>query len=83
MLLFRAFFSLTTLYMLAILLRWFAPYIEINLDFGPFRYIGKIVDPFVKRVRAVLPSLGPVDFAPIVSILIVWIIKNVGISVLG
>lgn len=79
----RLTYDLITLYMLMILLRWLGPWLQIDLDVGRLRYIGKTVDPLMHAVRKRLPSLGPLDFAPLVTVLGVWLIRTIAVGVLA
>lgn len=79
----RLTYDLITLYMLLILLRWLGPWIQLDLDVGRLRYIGKMVDPLVGAVRKRLPSLGPMDFSAIVTLLGVWLIRTLTVGVLA
>ena len=72
----RAVFSGLTLYMLLILLRWLGGAIGFETDYGRWRWIAMLTDPLVDRLRRILPNLGPVDFAPMAALLLVWIIRT-------
>ena len=72
----RALYSVATLYMLAILVRWFAPWLELNLH-GPWvSWIPKVVDPFVNLLRRALLPMGPMDFGHIAAIFVVWLVRT-------
>lgn len=73
----RIVYALTTLYMLLILFRWLAAYLEFDVDYGRYRWISRLTDPLLNRVRAVLPSLGPADFAPPAVVLTLWIARTI------
>ena len=64
-----------TLYMLAILLRWIAPWLEIDLHAKYLRWIPRITDPLIELMRRLLPPMGPMDWAPIAAVAAVWIIR--------
>ncbi|MBX7256783.1 MAG: YggT family protein [Candidatus Hydrogenedentes bacterium] len=68
----RAIYSLLTLYMMLVLLRWLASYLEIDLYSARWRWIPQCVDPFLKPIRRALPSLGPVDFGPLAALVVLW-----------
>lgn len=78
----RAWFALATLYMMAILLRWLGPWLEIDVKYGRFRWIGEAVDPLLRGVRRILPPLGPLDYAPVAALLLVWMLREVVVRVL-
>lgn len=72
--------ALLTLYMLAILLRWLGPWIDLNFHRGPARWIPKLTDPLVNFIRHRLPPLGPMDWAPLAAVMLVWIARIVFIG---
>lgn len=78
----RAFYCIMTIYMMLILLRWFAPHLELDLDLGRIRVVGKAVDPLVKWVRGMLPSLGPFDFGPGATLVLIWLVRDIMVGVL-
>ena len=64
-----------TLYMLAILLRWLGPWIDLDFHRGPARWIPKLTDPLINFIRKRLPPLGPMDWAPLAAVMLVWIVR--------
>jgi len=66
--------------MLLILLRWLAPFLEFNTEDIRLRWIKQLVDPLVGTVRRILPNLGPMDFGPLVTLLLVWIVRQVALA---
>ncbi len=66
-----------TLYMLALLLRWAAPYLSINVYSGWGRWLRWITDPLVNSIRRLLPPLGPMDYAPWAAVLGMWFLRVV------
>lgn len=79
----RAVFSVFTLYMILVLIRWLGPWISVETDFGRWRWIATITDPLVGRVRRVLPNLGPVDFGPMVTLLGLWLVRTVSVTLIA
>ncbi len=77
----RAIFSVLTLYMMAILVRWFATYLEIDLYSSRWRWICAIVDPAIRPVRSLLPPMGPVDLAPAGTLFVVWLMRELLLSI--
>ncbi len=71
----RAIQSLLTLYMLLILLRWLGPWIQLDLYSRRLRWIPALTDPFLNRLRSVMPPLGPIDLAPLVGVLLLWLLR--------
>lgn len=78
----RAAASLLTLYMLLILLRWCGGPLELDFNRGYWRWIPRLTEPFVNRVRRILPSMGPMDFGPIAAIFAVWVVKMIVLHVM-
>lgn len=70
-----------TLYMMVILLRWFAPYLCIEVDEGRLRWISRLADPLINRMRRVLPPMGPVDFGPLAAWALVWLAREISLTV--
>ncbi len=69
--------SVLTLYMLALTLRWVAPFIELDLHNKKLSWIPRITDPLIKLVRQLMPDLGPVDLSPAIAIVGVWFVRLV------
>jgi uncharacterized protein YggT (Ycf19 family) len=78
----RAAYNLLTLYMLVILVYWFAPWLKINLYTRRTSWIPRLAEPLVLRVRRVLPDMGPMDFGPIGAVFVVWIARTLAVSIL-
>jgi YggT family protein len=72
-----ALYSALTLYMMAILLRAAAPWLEIDLHGGLLRWLPRITDPLLKLARRILPDMGPVDWSPIAAVVFIWIVRIV------
>jgi YggT family protein len=70
-----AIFSLCTLYMMAILLRWLGRFLEIDLDTPRLRWIARITDPLIGLFRRILPDMGPFDWSPVAALLSVFILR--------
>lgn len=73
----RAVYNLLTLYMLAVILRWLGAWIGLEMEYGRWKFVARITDPVLNRVRNILPSMGPVDFSPLATLFFVWIIREV------
>jgi len=68
--------SAITLYMLLVLLRWSAPALEVELETGRRKWIGRITDPPIELARrAIGQTMGPFDWAPIAVLLALWILR--------
>ncbi|HOF41058.1 MAG TPA: YggT family protein [Candidatus Hydrogenedentes bacterium] len=70
-------FSVLTLYMMMILLRWFGPWLEVDTDAGRLAWIGRATEPLIQRVRRILPPMGPVDFGPLAALFMVWLARSI------
>ena len=68
--------SLATLYMLLIMVRWFAPWLSLDVKGPRLSWIVKLTDPFINIIRKHLPKMGPLDFGPIAALFLVWIAKT-------
>ena len=77
----RAVYSGLTLYMMLLLLRWFAPWLSLELDSGRLKWVGRMCDPFVNWIRKILPPLGPVDLAPLAALLAVWFVRTLSLRI--
>lgn len=71
-----------TLYMMAIILRWLGPWIELDLYSRRMAWLPRITDPLIQAIRNVLPRLGPMDFAPLLALLAVWIARTLAVAFL-
>lgn len=69
--------SVLTLYMLALLLRWLGPYIELTFERGPLAHLARMTDPLVQGIRKLLPPTGSFDWSPIAAIIAVWVVRIV------
>lgn len=78
----HAVYSGLTLYMLLILVRWSAPWLQIDLWNRRLRWIGQLTDPAFDLVRRRLPSMGPFDFAPWALLLGVWVLREISVSII-
>ncbi|MCX8065096.1 MAG: YggT family protein [Candidatus Hydrogenedentes bacterium] len=75
-------YGLFTLYMVAIIAVWLGPFIDFNPRERRWGiYICRIVDPFLLILRKNLPYIGPFDWAPIVALLIVWLLRRVIVGI--
>ena len=72
---YSAVYSALTLYMLLILLRWTAVYLELDLDMPRLKWIRKLTDPLIDLMRRILPSMGPMDYGPLAALMAVWIVR--------
>ena len=78
----RVAYAAGTLYMMAIILRWLGPWIELDLRSKRLSWIRVITDPLIDAIRGVMPRLGPMDFAPLLALLAVWVVRTMAVGVL-
>ena len=74
-------YSGITLYMLLVLVRWFGPYLELDFYDTRLRWIARAVDPFLRTIRNVVPAVGPMDLAPLIAVLVLWMARSVAVGV--
>ncbi|MCC6698786.1 MAG: YggT family protein [Candidatus Hydrogenedentes bacterium] len=79
----RLLYSVFTLYMLMVLLRWLGPFLELNFHDIRLRWIASLTDPVVGLVRRILPPLGPVDFGPLATVLLLWLVRFLATELVG
>lgn len=64
-----------TLYMMAILLRWLGPWLELEFTGPVLGLLPKATDPLVDFMKRVLPNMGPMDFSPMAAVMCVYIVR--------
>ncbi len=64
-----------TLYMMAILLRWLGPWLELEFTGPVLGLLPKATDPLVDCMKRVLPNMGPMDFSPMAAVMCVYIVR--------
>jgi YggT family protein len=64
-----------TLYMMAILLRWLGPWLELEFHGPVLGLLPKATDPLVDFMKRVLPNMGPMDFSPMAAVMCVYIVR--------
>lgn len=64
-----------TLYMMAILVRWVGPWLELDMHAWWMRAIARITDPLLGLMRRILPAMGPFDWSPVAALVAVWIVR--------
>jgi uncharacterized protein YggT (Ycf19 family) len=73
----RLVWGLFTLYMLMILLRYTGSWLGLDLHGGYLRVIPRVTDPLFGWIRRTLPSLGPMDYAPLLALFAVWLAREI------
>ncbi len=70
--------SALTLYMMVILLRWTAPWLELDLRSARLKWIPQVTDPLLHWIRGILPPMGGTfDWAPAAALLGLWVVRIV------
>jgi YggT family protein len=70
--------SALTLYMMVILLRWTAPWLELDLYSPRWKWIPQATDPLLQWLRRILPPMGGTfDWAPAAALLALWVVRIV------
>lgn len=79
----RALYNVMTLYMIALVLRWLGGWLGLELQHGRLKWLVAITDPLLKRVRKIMPPMGPVDFAPIATLFFIWLIRELSVRLVA
>ncbi len=79
----RALYTVFTLYMMAILLYWVAPWMHIELTDSRWRWLARLVDPPVTWLRKRLPYMGPSDLGPLAALFIVWMARTLTVPLVA
>ncbi len=68
--------SIITLYMTAVVLRWVAPWLNLNLNTPRLRWLPAVTDPALRGVRRILPPMSaPMDWSAPALLLGLWILR--------
>lgn len=70
---------LTTAIFLRAILSWFVP---AGSDNAITRFLREITDPVLNPLRRVLPSMGALDLAPLVAMIVLQVVGNIAESTL-
>lgn len=79
----RAVYTAFTLYMMLILLRWVAVYLQIDLFNPRLRWVTRLTDPLLRVVRRHVPNLGPWDISVVVALVVVFAARQAAVIVLN
>ena len=82
LLIYRAVYSLLTLYMMLILLAWLGPWIQLDLHGRRLRWIRTLTEPLTSRLRQWMSGFGPIDLSPVAALFLVWIIRQFALLVI-
>ena len=67
--------AVLTIYMMLILLRWLAPWLQLDTFDRRIRWAWRFTDPLINAMRRILPLMGPMDFGPIAALFIVFVVR--------
>lgn len=75
--------SIFQLYWWIIIVRIFLTWIPtINWESQPFKFLRAVVDPVLNPFRALIPSIGGLDFSPIIAIIFIQIVQSAVVQLL-
>lgn len=83
MIYYRVIYDVFTLYMLLILLTWVGPMLSLELKSGRLRWIPRLTEPLIAKMRQLLPSMGPFDFGPVAALLLVWLVREIAVAMVA
>ncbi|WP_071518625.1 YggT family protein [Geitlerinema sp. PCC 9228] len=61
------------LIIIRILLSWFP---NVNWMNPPFSILSQLTDPYLNLFRSIIPSLGGIDFSPILAIILLQVVQS-------
>ncbi len=67
--------NIMSAYMLLILVRWTAGWLEFDIHSARWDWICRLTDPLIIKLRQILPHMGPFDFGPLAALCLVWLVK--------
>ena len=47
------------------------------------RFLYDVTEPYLRLFRRVLPATGPLDFSPMVAVIVLWLVEVAVVSILG
>jgi len=68
---------LFTLYTLILFARAFLPLFGLAYSNPLMRFVYDVTEPLLAPIRRRLPPIGPIDFSPLVLILIMWFFEQI------
>ncbi len=74
--------TLFALYTLAVIARALLPVFGLSYAHPVMRFLYTITEPLLAPIRRHLPYMGPVDFSPLVLILLLWLVEQILVWVL-
>ena len=77
----RIIYSIFTLYMLAVIVRWAAPFLHIELEVGRMARLKKITEPLLNQMRKIVKPSGFFDFSPLALLFVLWFLRTLIIRI--
>ncbi len=65
-----------TLYSFAIIARALLPWFNVSPYHPAMQFLIQITEPLLEPIRRSLPTIGGLDFSPMVALLILWFIEQ-------
>lgn len=47
------------------------------------RFLYDVTEPYLRLFRRVLPSTGPLDFSPMLAVIVLWVVEQLLVQLLG
>lgn len=69
--------TLFALYTFAIIARALLPVLGVSYFHPVMRFLYGITEPLLAPIRRHLPDVGPLDFSPLILILLLWLAEQV------
>ena len=69
---------LTILILLRVVVSWYSPRSVNKLIIILYR----LTEPFLAPLRRIIPRFGPLDFSPLVAVILLQLIRNLSLSLL-
>lgn len=77
LLLYRVLNTILILYVIVLIVRTLLPLLGVSYAHPVALFVYRITEPLLAPIRRRLPVTGPIDFSPMVLILIIWLIQYV------
>lgn len=80
----NATYSLITLYMLLLLLRWLGRWIHVDLDTPRLKWACRLTDPLLSWIRSMpmFRSTAVFDYSPLIAVLGMWMVRELAVWML-
>ena len=47
------------------------------------RFLYDVTEPYLRLFRRVLPAAGPLDFSPMLAVIVLWVVEHAVVRILG